>query len=182
MVERQTRDCSSTVLSPRSFHLVPLVLGARGGLLFGGLEICCGARAVHFRLFSLCYPVFALSHLPSFTGRAESPAALQLPLLSLLWTILCKLHRCLRNLNHGQPVRSDALFKRQPLPLSSCGGTEGSLLHGHSAVAALSEQTGFVPLAVVYALGQTLYWRRLVPMLPLGLALVVRLGKLVYEG
>ena len=61
-------------------------------------------------------------------------------------------------------------------------GTEGSLLHGHSAVAALSKQTGFVPLAVVYALGQTLYWRRLVPMLPLGLALVVRLGKLVYEG
>lgn len=125
MVERQTRDCSSTVLSPRSFHLVPLVRDARGGLLFGGLEICRGARAVHFRLFSLCYPVLAISHLPSFTGRAESPAALQLPLLSLLWTILCKLHRCLRILNYGQPVRSDALFKRQPLPLSSCGGRKG---------------------------------------------------------
>ena len=81
------------------------MLDARGGLLFGGLEICRGARAVHFRLFSLCYPVLALSHLPSFTGRAESPAALQLPLLSLLWTILCKLYRCLWILDHGQVGR-----------------------------------------------------------------------------
>jgi hypothetical protein len=50
----------------------------RGEGAVGGLETCRGARAVH-SVFALCRLTITLSHLPSFTGRAEPPAALQLP-------------------------------------------------------------------------------------------------------
>jgi hypothetical protein len=57
----------------------------RGEGAVGGLEICRGARAVH-SVFALRRPAITLSRLPSFTGRAEPSAALQLPCFSRLRT------------------------------------------------------------------------------------------------
>jgi hypothetical protein len=76
MIERQTRNLFlPQCCSRRSFCSVSetscLVLCRRGGCC-RGLEICCGAWAVHHPL--LCHPTITLSHLSILPGWAESLA------------------------------------------------------------------------------------------------------------
>jgi len=81
MIERQTRNLFLRQrYSRRSFCAVSglrvwCCTGEEGAV--GGLEICCGARAVHHTF--LGHPTTTLSHHPPFPGGQSYRQALQLP-------------------------------------------------------------------------------------------------------